>query len=376
MGTMITNIRSLQWYSTSLLNGFIAVLLVILAAWTVFVTPESDFIQNYVAARAWMLGLDPNGSTLELRSICCLDSPIPHTSIPQTAHPPFATLFVMPWALLPWEPARWLWMLFGCIMMIWAWYRLATPPLARILTLSFVLVALSLGAFEPLLFACIAYMLWQIDRVPTRAGAALGLAIAIKTYPVVLLLGLFFTKRWRAGAVAVATAGLLTILAEVILGFGVTRDWLAYVPINSLAQADQAWNVSTVRIARAIFPNLSPTIAFLALLLFFGASMLPALRHNKDLRQLVPIMLLVSPISWAHYSLFLGIVKLPRYIMLLLAVSGLVLYLVWVRIIPGTNLAPIVYGSLLMISMLLWYHEARTGLRARQTNSSTASKSA
>lgn len=367
---MISKLRSSDWYSEPVLNGLIAIVLVLLGSWTVFVTPESDFVQNYVAARGWTQGLDPNGKTAELRLLCCLDSPIPHTSIPQTAHPPFATLFVMPWALLPWGPARWLWMLFGCVMVIWAWHRLQTPPLTRLLTLSFVAVALSLGAFEPLLFACVAYMLWQLDRAPVRAGAALGLAIAIKTYPVVLLLGLFFTKRWRAGGAALLMAGLLTALAEVILGFGVTRDWLAYVPINSLAQADQVWNVSTVRTLRAIFPNLSPTLAFLALLLFFGASMIPALHRNPDLKQLVPVMLLVSPISWAHYFLFLGIMELPRYIKVLLGVSGFVLYLVWVRIIPGAGLAPIVYGPLLLMAMLLWYQHVRVGLRTTPSSSS------
>jgi|GEM_PF-3110407 Protein of unknown function (DUF2029). len=368
---MISKLRSSDWYSEPVLNGLIAILLVVLGSWTVFVTPESDFVQNYVAARGWTVGLDPNGKTAELRLLCCLDSPVPHSSIPQTAHPPFATLFVMPWALLPWDLARWLWMLFGCVMVLWAWHLLEVPALIRLLTLSFVLVALSLGAFEPLLFACVAYMLWQVDRSPVRAGVALGLAIAIKTYPLVLLFGLVVTKRWRAAGAAVITAGVLTVLAELILGFGVTRDWLAYVPVNSLAQADQAWNVSTVRVARVIIPNLSPTLAFIGMFLFFGLTMIPALRRDPDLKQLVPVMLLVSPISWAHYFLFLATVKLPRYILALLSVSALVLYLVWVRFIPGAGLAPVVYGTLLLIAMLVWYLNVRAGLRAAQPSASS-----
>lgn len=363
---MFDKLRGLPLFSMRTIQWFITILFLLLAIWASLSLSKFDYTQNYVPTRAWMQGSDPNGKLSDLLKTCCPDQSMPETELEQTAHPPFTTLIIMPWALLPWVVSLWAWRVFGAVLILWIWYYAQVPPIMRVVSICFASLALALGTWEPLLLACVGVCILQVDKNPVRAGAILGFAIALKTYPVVLLLGLILTKRWSAAISAVLTAGLLSLLAELILGFGTTQAWLVYLPINTLTYVDEVRNISVVRIIRTAVPNLSPIVAFAISACFFVGALIPSLFRTRDVRLLLPVMLLTSPISWVHYFIFLGLVKdVPRIVIVLLALGGFVIYIVWVGLIPGDNMAVFGYTPLLVANIILWYRDARIGLVPR-----------
>lgn len=342
-----------------------AALLLVVAAYAITITPEADFSQNYIAARGWLVGLDPNGQMAELQPVCCPDTPL-SSGIPQTAHPPITSVLVLPLALLPWVAARWALLLVSWALISATWFRLRVPPAVCLLTSPFWVVGLSLGALEPLLFLLVGAAISFSARAPGRAGASLGAAVAIKTYPGVLVFALLLAGRWRAVVAAGAAAVAITLVAELLLGPGVTRDWLAYAQVNAVAQADVAWNISLVKLVHGALPALSPGLAALGLMALLAAPMLPALRSGDPLRPMIPVMLLASPITWVNYLAFLALVELPRVERALLGFGGALLMLVWLRFIPGDSLAPLCYGPLLAAVALLWYRQAAAAVAMRK----------
>ncbi|NNJ09285.1 DUF2029 domain-containing protein [Chloroflexales bacterium ZM16-3] len=347
--------------SASTLRRLCMALLLALSVWAILITPESDFVQDYAAAKGWMLGLDPNGPTDDLLAACCSDAP--PNQIPQTAHPPLATLLALPFALLPWTAARWAWMLVSWLLITLTWEWLQLPPLACLLSIPFWVIGISLGALEPLLLLLVATTLQDLERAPLRAGAALGLAMALKVYPGMLVLGLLLGRRWRPLLAAGTAALLATAGAEIILGPGVTRDWLAFSQVNATLHVGSVRNVSLVRIAHTLLPALSANMTGVLLALLLTIPLVPLLRC-EPIRAMLPVMLLSSPICWELYFVFLSLVPLGRAERALLALSGLVGLAVWMRLISGVGMALPGYGPLFVAAMLAWYRWARAGLAA------------
>src|SRR5947209_7902625 len=112
----------------------IVVFLGILGVISVNRFPIPDFAQDYGAAWAALHDKNPNTPTAELLTACC-PSLQPHDVVMQTAHPPAATLVALPFALLPWQIARWLWFLLALAAIATSWRVLSLPPWVCIATL-------------------------------------------------------------------------------------------------------------------------------------------------------------------------------------------------------------------------------------------------
>src|SRR5690349_4339313 len=97
----------------------IAIPLLLCALYIVLQIQRSDFSQDYAAARAWWLGLNPSDRTVDLLRACCPEVRSTFPSIIQTAHPPLATTIMLPFALLPWASARILWLLMSWGLIVW-----------------------------------------------------------------------------------------------------------------------------------------------------------------------------------------------------------------------------------------------------------------
>jgi alpha-1,2-mannosyltransferase len=328
-------------------------------------------MQDYAAAWAWWHGGDPNGKTAEILASCCPEvqaSP----SILQTAHPPFATLLTLPFALLSWQAAQWFWLLVSWGLVMWSWHQAEVPALACAVTAPLWLVALSLGALEPLIFALIVGGLLLQQRHPVCAGALVGLAGAIKVYPVLLLCGLWLSGRRQVALAGAATGLAATLLAEVILGFGVTSRWLAYTPMNTLFHLETARNLSLVRVLHFIVPTAPPTLLALGVFGLLLIPILPAVRRSDGMKSLLPVALMVSPLCWEQYLALLGLNRLGRIEQALLAVSGTTIGLVWLHLIPGDGIAIIGYGPLLVVLLLQWYRQLRAARRTAEPLPPTA----
>ena len=334
--------------------------IILVAALSLLPRFQSDFAQDYAAARGWWRGQDPNGRTADLLAECCGEI-APLYGGMQTAHPPFATLLALPLAQLPWPAARMIWLAISWLAILGAWHILSISPWLCAATGSFWIIALGLGTHEPLLFLLLALALRLDPRAPRLAAVLVGLCAAIKIYPALLIAGLWLSGQRRMAFAAALAAAAALVLCELILGFGVTLGWLRFVPINTLHYVDEIGNGSLVRLVRAVIPGASPTPIALAALLLLFVPLVPRIRSGTWLQPLVPVMLLVSPLSWRHYMGLVALDQVRPLEQVCLALAGAAALMVGMHILPPDNMAPIVQSPLLLVLMLMWYRQARAG---------------
>ena len=321
---------------------------------------QSDFAQDYAAARGWWRGQDTNSRTADLLAECCAEI-APLYGGMQTAHPPFATLLALPLARLPWPAARMIWLLISWLAIAGGWQILRASPWLCAATASFWIIALGLGTHEPVLFLLLALALRLGARAPRLAAVLVGLCAAIKIYPALLIAGLWLSGRRGMALVATATGAAALVLCELILGFGVTLGWLRFVPVNTLHYVDDIGNGSLVRLVRAIVPGAPPTPIALAALLVLLAPLVPRIRSGAWLQPLIAVILLVSPLSWRHYMGLVALGQVRPFEQACLALAGVAALLVGMNLLPPDNMALIVQSPLLLVLMLMWYRQARAG---------------
>jgi hypothetical protein len=322
----------------------------------------SDYGQDYAAARGWWHGQDTNARTASLLAECCANI-APSYGGMQTAHPPFATLLALPLGWLPWPAARLAWLLISWAAITLAWLLLRVSPWLCAATASFWIIALGLGTHEPLLFLLLALALIMQDRAPRLAAVLVGACAAIKVYPALLILGLWIGGRRRQALIALATGAAALALCELVLGFGVTLGWLRFVPVNTQSYVDSNGNGSLVRLVRAVIPGAEPTLVALVVLLLLLLPLIPRIRAGTWLQPLVPVLLLVSPLSWRHYMGLVAIEPARPVELICLGVAGAAALLIGMHVLPPDNMAPVVQSPLLLALMLIWYRQARAKAR-------------
>ncbi|KAB8142702.1 DUF2029 domain-containing protein [Chloroflexia bacterium SDU3-3] len=323
--------------------------------------PYTDAMQDYAAAWGHWHGYSSNDSTPKLMALCCSDF-YPPDRIPQTAHPPLATVLFLPLALLSWKQAQLVWLLLSWLIMIWGWQALKIPPLSCLLTATFWLVVLILGGLEAAMFGLVALSLLWKDRSELGSGVAIGLAAALKLYPVLFIFGMWVAGRRRAAVAAAAAGALATMLSELVLGLGTTAGWLAYTPQNTLVQVRDIRNLSVVRILWTVLPSLSPMLTSLAVITIFIALTYGAIRRSEGVRPLIPTMLAGASICWEQYLVLLALNPIGKIEQICLAISSIIISLVWLQVIPSDNLAPIGYGPLFLVLLLSWYRQRQASM--------------
>jgi len=328
----------------------------------------SDYGQDYAAARGWWHGQDPNAHTADLLAECCAEIAPAYGSM-QTAHPPFATLLALPLGWLPWPTARLIWLLLAWAAITAAWLLLRVSPWLCAATASFWIIALGLGTHEPLLFLLLALALIFQERGPRLAAVLVGICAAIKVYPALLILGLWISGRRQMALIAVATGVAALALCELVLGFGVTLAWLRFVPVNTQFYVDSNGNGSLVRLVRAVLPGAEPTLVALVALALLLLPLIPRIRAGAWLQPLMPVLLLVSPLSWRHYMGLVAIEPARPVELICLGVAGVAALLIGMRVLPPDNMAPVVQSPLLLALMLMWYRQAR--VKGRSTPAPT-----
>jgi hypothetical protein len=330
--------RSLS-YNTRRFLMISAISLLMLAASLAISAYDSttDFAQEYAAAWAWWNGLNPNASTRSIFTACCPEhlAAIGIRDLPtvpvQTAHPPFATLLALPLGTLPFPVARVVWLILGIAAVAVGWYIGNVQPVDYAATAGAWIYALSIGILEPFMFALLAVAIVLQQRAPLWTGALIGLAAAIKVYPLLLLAGLLIGGRWRAVLVGAVTGGSVTLLSSAIIGHNALYEWLAYTPLNTAFYVDVTWQRSLVRLVRLVVPGTPPLLATLLLAVLLTLSLLPHLRRGTDaIRPMLPVMLLASPLLWIGYLSVLALGPLniiARGSMVVVGISGILLRL-------------------------------------------------
>ncbi len=176
------------------------------------------------------------------------------------------------------------------------------------------------------------------------AGIGIGFAGAIKLTPLLFIVYLAVTRRWRAAFTAAASAGAATLLGFAVLP---SESWRYFFgglifDVEGISNAARTPNQSlSGLVARITGEAVAPTLPWLLLALpalAFGLWQARRLfRHGNDLAGFTVIGLttaLVSPISWTHHLVWI----VPALAVLLgaaLARSGPGRYL-WLGVGLGT----------------------------------------
>jgi hypothetical protein len=157
-------------------------------------------------------------------------------------YPPLLAVAASPLAWLTFEQAGWVWYSLNLLLALatvfifarllnhfsYPWALAAalfimgsSEPLTRTLT------AGQLNVVLLFLLAC-SYRLIQKQR-PIGGGICLGLATAIKVFPALLIVMLFWRRQWRAAWTAFIAAAVLTLFSSLAAGAEVSLDFLDMV---------------------------------------------------------------------------------------------------------------------------------------------------
>jgi len=299
-----------------------------------------DFIQEYLLGRAALAGVNPYLPLPELADqfIGPLDHPIfPHP----TPHPPPVILLGIPLALLSYETAALVWLLFeifclgASIYLILGWRR-QTVPLWPVLLTTVVVMGwgpvidgLVVGQLMSLLLLLLgtAWALWRRDQ--WIAGAVvLGIATALKlvVWPLTLLFLLY--RQWRALAAFVITFVGANVLAGLVVGGDVVAFYYTTVgaEVEAIYRAHEGnfaiwglgWRLfsgtgspviggihAPPLLARPELAVYGSAMFLLLFLLFVLWACLKTRRLDARLAILIGAAVIANPIAWSHYLILL-----------------------------------------------------------------------
>jgi len=244
--------------------------------------------------------------------------------------------------------------------------------LAALINFPPVLVHMTWGQLQlPLLLLFTLAWLALRRKRPVVAGVLIGLAIAIKLFPLLLLVPLVAQRRWRCVAAALGVSALVLGLSFAVVGWDQAVFYVTKVLPEVSSQKDLYDNYSVAISMKlwlgATFP--SELVATALRLAFLGLVALAALRRPRaaDLGLALGVTALfwVPPVVWAHYFVlaylpfFDLLIRAPRRMLaslsiayFLIATASMIFYVpdqfvVFVHPLP-------ILGALLLLGAQVW----------------------
>jgi hypothetical protein len=150
-------------------------------------------------------------------------------------------------------------------------------------------------------------LLWRWRDRPVRAGLVVALVVALKLFLWPLLLWLVLTRRWRALAVSVATAGVASSAAWAVVGFGTLSHFPAALRANLHVTAALSYTVSGLLRglgAGALAADLACWAVGAAVLVTAGWLAWRG-EERRSLSVFLLAALILSPVVWTHYLVLL-----------------------------------------------------------------------
>jgi hypothetical protein len=305
-----------------------------------------DYFQDWASARNWWehtavysphretlpryLGIDAaHWGDHKLYSIVA--------TVKVNAHPPSSVLFYLPLALLPYGLSFLAWNIVSAICLALSVDILARewdlrPSLRAVLWVS-ALAMLSPPLFEQMFFGqsnavtlAMIVLAWQAHRRGWQLweGFWIGTAVALRLFPLVLLLVPLGARRWRSLLALFATLGIFFLLSAFLLGGDIWREYIQNGLPEAVIWGDLWSNASVSALWRKLFVSqnkglssewcspLAFWIGYLVSSALIGLTTLGVIALNRrepvaDYRYGVAIcaMLLLSPTCWPHYFVLL-----------------------------------------------------------------------
>ena len=266
----------------------------------------------------------------------------PIISLAGNLNPPFFTLISFPLAYLSYPHALLLWtfisMLAGCLGILLIQQKLQPRSIfslqhCLLLLIGFMsffptFVTLQFGQVSLLLLPLLA-LGWRgaHDQKSTNAAICLGLAASLKPFIGLFLIYFLIRKEWRALVVFILTLFISVLITAAF--FGTDTYYTYYQACHQIAWAASSWNVSIygflLRLIGGAEANtpLMPipglfnfaypflcALLLLALILFLRPLHCIADSQKKtdiDFSIILVAMLLLSPLGWMYYFVFLSI---------------------------------------------------------------------
>ena len=243
-------------------------------------------------------------------------------------HPPVSLLVMFPFAWLPPAPAGLLWDLVGLgmvalsVALIVAELRVALRPARLALMLGLLIfwpplldTLLEAQMSTALLLLLTLAWLWRRRDLPELAGAALGLAAALRLFPALAALYLLLRRDWRTLKGMVASFLAASALALLLVGPTGSLSFLfTATPRVSATWGHSAHNISLWGLADHLAPrSAAGGVGFALVAVYLGLLVARAWRRRAlsaradeaTFLLCYPAMLLVSPLGWQYYFLAL-----------------------------------------------------------------------
>ena len=304
---------------------------------------RKDFLQEYLLARAAVEGKDPYLPVPSLARAFVGEIDVPLFPHP-TPHPPPAGLLAWPLAFVGYETAAAVWLIFELFCLIAGVCILLrgitekTPSAGVVIVVTSAAIATSpiwtdliLGQLMiPLLLLLSGSWLSLKQGNDRRAGALLGLSLALKLMGLPILLFLAFRRRWGAVLPAVVTVAVANLFCVPLMGLSPVLKY--YFKVSGMMfplYRAAASNISLWTIGWRFFDGTgSPVIVLLqapplihapataALVLValpvvvLAVVLIAALRtrdQSSAFGMLICLSILIHPIAWNHYLVLMAI---------------------------------------------------------------------
>jgi len=262
----------------------------------------SDFMQDYSAGREWRQGGDPyqSSSILIARHI---GVGVPDRRYAVTNHPPIWILISSAFSGLSFAGARRALMVLSLLSLtcgLWLYCRARGRPLWLVpAVLALPVVQIEFASGQPLslmlLLAVLGWLALERGR-DWLGGSLLGSLVAIKIFPIILLLPLLRARRWRASIMLCVSAAVLTLTGAAVVGATRFREWLT-VAAPSMRRI---WAFGSYSPASMIARALHNPGSVIPVVMFIVFAVL-AYWRSRTVWQAAPWAILSSPIAWTHY---------------------------------------------------------------------------
>jgi hypothetical protein len=290
-----------------------AVLAVLVVYWWLVMiklgTPKDwafDFQQFWQGGNDVVNGVSPYPTAAQLETVRTEFHPVAIQEDFRFPYPAAAAVALAPFGALGFDTAAAVWGLlliasiFGSLMLLgvsdWRVYALiaCSQP---------VISSVRLGQVTPILLV-LAVCAWRWRDRRWIAGAALGVAIALKIFLWPLLVWMLATRRYGAAGIAVALAGLATLGAWALIGFAGLAEYPELVRRLTEVVAEGSMSLVGLGTELGLPPELADAMPYLVGIPMLAAAYLVARKPDGDRRAfslaLVACMAL-TPIVWQHY---------------------------------------------------------------------------